>query len=314
MELASEPGAPGAGAGFARLATVDLNLLVPLLMLLEEASVTAAAERLGMSQPAMSHALQRMRRLLGDQLLVRRGMRMELTPRALELITPLRSALRQAAHVVTPGEFDPVSDRRVITIGMASSTAFALAGSVARMISQRAPRAVLRLRVLSMTEPTDEFFTHGGGDVLLLPRALPTSFNREAFYQDRWVVVTSTDAPDAPIAELIETLPHVVLDAAPYRARPYEVMDNLGLRYRIGARISDNLLIPQIVAAINGLAFHRDRAARLLVDSLPLRVLEPPFPIDSMRIDLVWSPYGADDRLRNWLGGILREAVEAGDE
>jgi DNA-binding transcriptional LysR family regulator len=69
------------GTGLDRLASVNLNLLVPLLALLEERSVTRAAERVGLSQPAMSHALTRMRRLLGDDLVVRQGAGLTLTPR-----------------------------------------------------------------------------------------------------------------------------------------------------------------------------------------------------------------------------------------
>ncbi len=64
----------------ARLAAVNLNLLVPLLALLEEGSVTRAAARVGMTQPAMSHALSRMRRLIGDDLVTRQGSGLALTP------------------------------------------------------------------------------------------------------------------------------------------------------------------------------------------------------------------------------------------
>ncbi|CAM5704549.1 HTH-type transcriptional regulator YidZ [Streptomyces hirsutus] len=101
------------GSGLDRLASVNLNLLVPLLALLEERSVTKAAQRVGLSQPAMSHALTRMRRLLGDDLVVRQGTGMTLTPRALELIPPLRGALQQVAHLVNFPCFDPATDRRV---------------------------------------------------------------------------------------------------------------------------------------------------------------------------------------------------------
>lgn len=70
----------GSGRGLIGLTSVDLNLLVPLLALLEEKSVTRAASRVSLSQPAMSHALRRLRRLLDDELLVRQGGSMILTP------------------------------------------------------------------------------------------------------------------------------------------------------------------------------------------------------------------------------------------
>ena len=77
------------------------NLLVPLLALLEERSVTRAADKIGLSQPAMSHALRRLRRLLGDGLLVRQGSGMRLTPLASELLDPLERVLHSTARLVT---------------------------------------------------------------------------------------------------------------------------------------------------------------------------------------------------------------------
>ena len=117
----SDDDGEGTGSGLDRLASVNLNLLVPLLALLEERSVTRAAERVGLSQPAMSHALTRMRRLLGDDLVVRQGGGVTLTPRALELIAPLRSALQQTARIVNFPSFDPATDGRVITVGSAAA-------------------------------------------------------------------------------------------------------------------------------------------------------------------------------------------------
>lgn len=132
--------------GLERLASVNLNLLVPLLALLEEGSVTRAAARVGMSQPAMSHALGRMRRMIGDDLVTRQGSGLVLTPRALELIAPLREVLRQTAEVVNFPGFDPAHDSRTITMAMTTSTAFVVGPASARLIAERAPNATLRVR------------------------------------------------------------------------------------------------------------------------------------------------------------------------
>src|SRR6059058_1887219 len=87
---------------FMNLNSLDLNLLVALDALLREASVSRAAMRIGLSQPAASHALQRLRDLLGDPLLVRTGARMELTPRAQTLRGPLAQALDQIRGLFVP--------------------------------------------------------------------------------------------------------------------------------------------------------------------------------------------------------------------
>src|SRR6266702_2218979 len=94
------------------LNSLDLNLLVALDALLKEASVSRAAMRIGLSQPAASHALQRLRDLLSDPLLVRNGARMELTPRAQALRGPLAQALDQVRSLFVPDEFDAISSER----------------------------------------------------------------------------------------------------------------------------------------------------------------------------------------------------------
>ncbi|MET0708904.1 MAG: LysR family transcriptional regulator [Tardiphaga sp.] len=94
------------------LAALDLNLLVALDALLRDASVSRAALRIGLSQPAASHALQRLRNLLGDPLLVRVGARMELTPRALALRAPLAEALDQVRGLFVAEGFDALRSER----------------------------------------------------------------------------------------------------------------------------------------------------------------------------------------------------------
>src|SRR5947209_2318679 len=88
------------------LNSLDLNLLVALDALLSEANVSRAAMRIGLSQPAASHALQRLRDLIGDPLLVRTGARMELTPRAQALRAPLAQALDQVRSLFVADELD----------------------------------------------------------------------------------------------------------------------------------------------------------------------------------------------------------------
>src|SRR5712671_6214856 len=94
------------------LASLDLNLLVALDALVSEAHVGRAAKRIGLSQPAASHALRRLRELLDDPLLVRVGARMQLTPRARELRAPLAQALDQLRGLFVAERFDPATCKR----------------------------------------------------------------------------------------------------------------------------------------------------------------------------------------------------------
>lgn len=293
--------------GLDRLASVNLNLLVPLLALLEERSVTRAAERVGLTQPAMSHALGRMRRLFGDDLLVRQGGGVTLTPRALELIAPLRSTLQQAADVVNFPSFDPATDRRVITIAMTTSTAFVLGARLGRLVAERAPNATFRLR--TMTVPTESTFTEHGVDVVLISEAFASPYPRERLYDDRCVVVASSDTPpEASALDLLTTQAHIVVDTG-RRVFPYSILDENGVTYRVGQLISDFLLVPYLVARAGGVALLRFRVAAEMRTLVDLRIEEFPFRLPGLGIDMVWNPHLADQYFIAWLRQLLFDAA-----
>jgi DNA-binding transcriptional LysR family regulator len=308
----------GPSPELARLASVNLNLLVPLLALLEERSVTRAAARVGLTQPAMSHALIRIRRLLGDEVLVRQGTRMVLTPRAAELVDPLRQAVQVAARVVDFPGFDPAADRRVVTIAMTTSTAFVIGSGIARLLAARAPAATLRLRTVTGVpygslltgEGLDALFTADGVDVLLLSEAFASPFPRERLYDDRWAVVAAPDAPaSASALELLTTLPHVAFDASPQRLVPYSVLDEHRVPYTVRHLVADSLLVPYLAASSGGVAVNRRRVATVMSGQFDLRLAEFPFPVPGLGIDMIWNPRLSDERFVGWLRQLLVDAA-----
>jgi DNA-binding transcriptional LysR family regulator len=297
------------GSGLDRLATVDLNLLVPLLALLEERSVTRAAERVGLSQPAMSHALRRLRRLFGDDLVVRKGRGVMLTPRALELIVPVRAALQGAADLVRFPGFDPASDARTITVELTTSTAFVIGPRLGRLVAERAPRATLRLRTI--TVPTEDTFTEHGVDVVLVSEGAVSSYPRERLYDDHCVLIASPDVPpELGALELVTTLPHVVVDTGGRElVFPYPQLDRLGISYRVGQLVSDYVLVPYLVARSGGVALLRGRVAAEMAALAGLRVQELPFPLPSLGIDTIWNPHLSDQRFIEWFRQVLFDAA-----
>ncbi|MGC5233496.1 LysR family transcriptional regulator [Streptomyces albogriseolus] len=295
------------GSGLDRLASVNLNLLVPLLALLEERSVTRAAERVGLSQPAMSHALTRMRRMLGDELVVRQGSGVTLTPRAVELLEPLRAALQQTARVVNLPHFDPATDRRVITVAMTTSTAFVVGPRLARLLAERAPHATLRVR--TFTVPTEATFVEQGVDVVLLSEGHHAPHPRERLYDDRLVVVASPDSPpEADALTLISTQPHIVVDTR-RRVFPYAELEERGIPYRVGLLSSDYLLVPFLVAQAGGVALLRHQVATAMRELSDLRIEEFPFPLPGLGIDMVWNPRLADQPFLEWLRELLLDVA-----
>ena len=125
------------------LNSLDLNLLVALDALLREGSVSRAAMRIGLSQPATSHALQRLRDVIGDPLLVRTGARMELTPRAQALRGPLAQTLDQVRGLFTPDQFDAARSERHFRLMMPDLAVELLMPPLMEKVTKQAPRVTI---------------------------------------------------------------------------------------------------------------------------------------------------------------------------
>src|SRR5215210_7835459 len=125
------------------LNSLDLNLLVALDALLKETSVSRAAMRIGLSQPAASHALQRLRDLIGDPLLVRNGARMELTPRAIALRAPLTQALDQIRGLFTADDFDAARSERHFRLMMPDLCVELLMPPLMEKVTKLAPNVTI---------------------------------------------------------------------------------------------------------------------------------------------------------------------------
>jgi DNA-binding transcriptional LysR family regulator len=132
------------------LAKIDLNLLISLQVLLEEKSVSRAAERLFITQPAMSKTLSRLRALFGDALFTRASHGMQPTPRALELERGLSTILSGISQLVTINEFDPATANEEITIALSEYIGLALLPTLAERLQAQAPH--LNLRIITRVE------------------------------------------------------------------------------------------------------------------------------------------------------------------
>jgi DNA-binding transcriptional LysR family regulator len=166
------------------LASLDLNLLVALDALLLEANVSRAAMRVGLSQPAMSHALQRLRDMLGDPLLVRTGARMELTPRAHTLRGPLSQALDQIRGLFVPEDFDAASSERQFRLMMPDLAVELLMPPLMEKISAAAPNVRLEIVPWRGSAIFSAEFARTIDMVISIGNAFK-GFHRQLLYTDR---------------------------------------------------------------------------------------------------------------------------------
>jgi LysR family transcriptional regulator, nod-box dependent transcriptional activator len=298
---------PAGAAVAVNLPSVDLNLLVLLDALIDEVSVTRAAERVGLSQPAMSHALRRIRKLFDDEILVRHGSRSALTPRAERLRVPLREVLHRTVGLLGQGGFDPLRDDREVTIAMNTSAAFVVGRALTTVLAREAPR--MRLRILTLRDPSDAAFTQDGADLMLLSEAYATEQPRRRLFEDEWVVVAGADdLTDDNAVQLLVERPHVVYDSR--RALPpYVILQEQGMRPAVVARVTDALMPLELISGSDRVGVHRRRVAEEFAREASLWTAAFPFPAGRLGLDVVWSPWLGDALFRDWFQGVLDQAA-----
>ncbi|MCK6519639.1 LysR family transcriptional regulator, partial [Myxococcota bacterium] len=230
--------------------TTDLSQLVALDALLQEGSVTGAARRLGLSVPAMSHALARLRDRMGDPLLVRAGRKMVLTPRAEGLRAQARDAVTVAARVFErPAVFDPRRLQRTFALSVTDYVLVMLGPGLEERLGERAPE--LNLRFVPNAVDDAERLRRGETDLAIgIYGELPPELKTRPLITDRHVCVVREDHPVAlgrfTLNELV-ALDHVQI--AP-RGQPGGYIDELLAERGLSRRVARAVPYFQVALAM----------------------------------------------------------------
>ncbi|WP_449472657.1 LysR family transcriptional regulator [Sphingobium chungangianum] len=297
----------------------DLNLLNALDVLLNERNVTRAAERLHVTQPTMSGMLQRLRYQFEDQLLVRNGRNMELTPFALSLIEPVREALTGVQSLVrAQPAFDPATSRRTFTVMASDYCTLIFMPRVMARIAHIAPG--VRLAVQPLNAPVEKMMS-GEIDLCistdnksLLSKEAGTDILLSAhLFSDRFVALVADDHPLTAEPELDDYLgfPHVGVQMA----GNLDTIEANALRqyapdYQPAFTVPDFSMIPRIVAHSDLVGVVQNRLARMAPEAYNVRSVVPPFPIPRINETMFWHPRHADEASHAWLRDILAEEAD----
>ena len=296
------------------LSGVDLNLLHLLSVVLEERSATRAADRLHVTQSAVSNALRRARDLFGDPLVIRRPHGLEPTPRALAMLPALRSWIDGAQRLLQQApSFDPRQSTRTFRIACSDAVAVTLLQPILQLLSERAPR--VRLRMLTL----DRVVAHDGlarGDVDLvigIPPVIPDDQEAELVYRDPMVCIVRIDHPKVRTRlslDVFASLPHVDLalfdtvDDTVDRA-----LSTHGRSRTVQVALPHFSAVPLAVASTDCVATLSSRLAQAFAARLPLRVLKPPVTFEPIEIRQVWHRRSEADRSVRFLRGVVRDAA-----
>lgn len=299
--------------------TFDLNLLKSFDALLEECSVSRAAARVHLSQPAMSNALARLRDALDDPVLVRTPQGMEPTARALALKGPVRQALLQIETALTAQpEFDPQTARRTFVIAATDYMEFLVLPRLMRVLQSDAPGIDIRVRSLQVSAP-EEPLDSGDVDVAFgFFSEVPKRLNRRHLFTETMTCLVRDDHPvlyQSWNMERFVELPHLFVST---RQGSTGMVDSIlaerGLSRRIALVVPHFLVVPYIIAETDLLVTVNSRIADTYVRELPLKSLPPPLDLPEFPITMLWHPRSDGDPGIAWLRRTLAEICREIDE
>jgi DNA-binding transcriptional LysR family regulator len=296
------------------LASLDLNLLVALDALLQQQSVTRAAEQMRLSQPALSASLARLRRHFGDDLLTRVGNDYRLTPLAVQLKERTRVALAGVERVFTAQpDFEPATSTREFSLLMSDYAVAVLGDTIARLLSEEAPTA--RLRFAAHTPPLVDRAEQVllSDDLMIIPHGFVTDLLHRDLYRDDWVCLVSADNPhvrqELTVANL-KTLPWVVTFHGPTAATlAARQMRMLGIEPRVQVVTENFLTVPGLVAGSDRIALVQRRLADRIPATLGVRALSCPFDAAPLVEAMWWHPVYDQDPEHRFLRDLLVRAA-----
>jgi DNA-binding transcriptional LysR family regulator len=294
------------------LAALNLNALVALDALLDTRSVTAAARKVGVSQPAMSRSLKSLRDMFDDPLLVRGKHGLLLTPRASLVREPLRRSLNDLTAVIAGrGEFDPRTATRRFIVEMPDYLMGLLGPALCDRVSREAPGVTLDVRLADRTEIFGRLEA-GAADVVVHACLEPPSGLRGlGLVRDRFACAVRSGHPAAPKKRMslraFAALPHCLI-AVSDEAQVGSVdlaLEEHGLRRHVACRVRSFLAAPMIVAQSDLILTGPGRLLRWFAERHPLRVFDPPVAVHDFEYIALWHERFEAEPAHAWLRGVL---------
>lgn len=294
----------------------DLNLLVAFDALMAERHVTRAASRIGISQPAMSAALARLRKATGDQLFVRSSHGLAPTPRASDLALPLRQALetvRTALHLEPA--FDSATSNHVFTLALADHPAYLLLPRLAAKLSVDAPSVDLRAR--SFVDRRDAITLLDSGDIDLAIGVSPGNETRilhHPLFEEQFVGIARAGSPACSSFDTMDAFvaaTHVLVSPEGDDKGVVDIaLAEIDRARRVGISVAHPYIAPMVVAETDriatvmfGVAANCSVAERISIHPLPIQVAPVTF-------HLLWNRRTDAHAAHRWLRSVLIELAE----
>lgn len=283
------------------LRRVDLNLLIVFETLMHERSVTRAAEKLFLGQPAISAALSRLRTLFDDPLFVRTGRSMEPTARAQEIFAHLSPALDSISTAMSrASEFDPATSTAVFRIGLSDDVEFGLLPPLLRRLRAEAPGIVpVAPRQLSIdAEPA------GLGEISVgvsYTDELPANAKRKTVRRSKPKILRADSAPGQLTLDDYCARPHALVSFAGDLSGFVDELEKFGRKRKVVLAVPQFNGLGTLLAGTDIIATVPDYAAQALIAAGGLRAEDPPFETRAFELSMAWRGAQDNDPAERWL-------------
>jgi DNA-binding transcriptional LysR family regulator len=295
------------------ISAVNLNLLVAFEALFEELSVTAAARRAGVTQPAMSNTLGQLRLLFDDALFLRHRTGLTPTARAKQLAEPIRQGLRLLESALVEREFDARSSERRFVVMASDYVELVLLPALLGRLAKQAPGVRLQLRPWTLHEAPPEL-ARGEADLMLgFYDQLPKHHHEQPLFSDEYVCVVRRGHPalrgkrKLTLTKYLE-LSHVLVSSRSDSPGSVDrALAALGKKRRVGARVSHFLTVPVLVAKTDFVAALDRRVAEAFAAPLGLQLFRPPLALPKGSVGQVWHEQQHSDPAHRWLRALIAD-------
>jgi len=305
--------------------TLDLNLLRVFDAVMAEGSLTRAAGGLAMTQPAVSHALRRLREAVGKDLFVRVAHGVKPTPHAEALWPQVRAALGALRQALAPGDFDPRRDAVQLRLAMADATAAMLAPALVAHIERE--QALVNLRVLPLTTRDPRRLVESGDAELavgffpelvttIVAQGQDSHLHHARLYESRYVCVMRKQNPMAERALTLDDYCDAHHLLVSFSGQPHGYVDQalaaLGRQRRVVLTVNQFFTAGRVVARSNLLTVLPEGFVEATGYADELVVRELPMALQPVHVEMIWHLRHDGDPAHRWLRGLLQQAAARG--
>ncbi|MCZ4279476.1 LysR family transcriptional regulator [Kiloniella laminariae] len=291
---------------------VDLNLLRIFQAIYAERHITRAAERLGMTQSAVSHALQRLRHSLNDPLFIRAKNGVEPTARADEIILPLQQSLSQITRTLQqPSSFDPATSQRHFHYGLPDHAVARYAPMILKRFAEQAPGLALSLYHEPLPRLLDMIEDQRMDMAACVCRELPPRFRAARLFKSRHLVIAAHSHPEIQGSLSLDqylAARHIIYSGSgKHDSYVDSILQQLGHKRHVAASIASHMASPVMVADSDLIATTTMELAGPFIERYQLQHFEVPFAIPDIEVQLIWHQRHDRDPGHIWLRDLTFE-------